>query len=549
MRFFSKQGGSWNVRKGFFLLFEGIFFLLVLISFANVFVNSSLYRRIVSIRGIWVLTWMGILLGFIFGGLFLFKRLTVWKKFLKEHTILMLGITVGLLFLFQLWFAKNTYTEIGWDCSTVVLQGYPEGDPFYFLTYPNNLLLAFLFQKANQVAQLLGIHNVWAVCIGINLIFIDLSIVFGALCARKILSVKGYYVSIFLLILVVGLSPYLTVPYSDTIALAFPILIFYLLLQLREQTVLWKRLVLAFLLGMVTLLGYFIKPTVIIVWIACAIWLLFQKNPKLTKARIKNGMCILAAVLIGIGVSSAIQSIAKQEVLDPYNQKELFYENEIPMTHFLMMGLHDEDGLYGAYYGTDLDTTKSIKGKQEKIEYNLSVIRQRVSDYGVIGLLEHLYHKYVWITMDGTFFYGGEGHFHRDIPKTEEGLRGLLQNITYCETPFYQQYYGQYLQALWALLLLGNGLYTIFAFRKKKMGMEWIMQISIVGLLLFLVLFEARSRYLILYLPFYVILATQGILQTMQWIRHGFTRFYLAGKKRSPHSHRNLLFRAKKPLK
>ena len=501
-----------RIGVGSLRLFEVGVLILLVMSIGNLFFNSSQYRRIVPIDQVQVLIWIALFFILLWAREFF---LTHWKKcriFFVKHKISIMVAGTIFLFLFQLWFAKNTYTEIGWDCSTVVLQGDPEGDPFYFLTYPNNILLAFLYKAANHLAYLFGIYNVWAVCIGVNILFLDLGIVFGMLACKKLLPTRGYYLSFVLMISVVGLSPYLTVPYSDTMALPFPAAIFFFLLLYREQQILWKKAVLAFFLGAATLMGYWIKPTVVIVWIAYGIWLLLKKKGKMDKTAFLRFSSAVGAFILGLGMVIGIQNLAKEKILGPYNQQVLFYENEIPMTHFMMMGLYDEGGLFGAYYGKDLDTTKSIQGKKEKISYNLLVIRQRLIDYGFTGFLQHLYHKYIWITTDGTFFYGGEGHFHRDIPKTETGVRGLLQNFTYCETPFYQQYYGQYLHAIWASLLFGNAWYAFISVRKKGIGMEFVMQMSILGLFLFLLLFEARSRYLFLYLPFFILLASRGIL-------------------------------------
>ncbi len=525
MRSVNCQGAfsKWGIPL--FRIFEGIFLLCLLISLVNLFVSPSEYRRILPVYGAVVLLWTAVFCAVFFLCAYLFRRFSVLGRLFGVHWRLILGIVTACLFLFQLWYAKQTYTEIGWDCSTVVLSASPQGDPYYFLTYPNNILIGFLFRAANKAAEVFEISNVWAVCIGVNLLFLDAGIVFGALCCKKLLPLRGYYLAFGLLIAVVGLSPYLTVPYSDTMALPFPIAIFYFLLLYREQTTLGKRLVLALLLGMTTLAGYLMKPTVVLVWIAWGIWLLLQKHRRPEKRAVVRALCVILAFVLGLGMVQGAQKLAKQTVLGEYNREELFYENEIPMTHFFMMGLHDEGGLFGAYYGEDADTTRAIAGKREKMGYHLSVIRQRLADYGVFGFLKHLYQKYVWITTDGTFFYGGEGHFHRDIPKEETGLRGLLQNFTYCETPFYQQVYGQYLHALWAFLLLGNLWFAVSSFRRRGMGMEFVMQLSLFGLFLFLMLFEARSRYLFLYLPFFILLASQGLSQAAVWGKNGAACF------------------------
>lgn len=249
-----------------------------------------------------------------------------------------------------------------------------------------------------------------------------------------------------------------------------------------------------------------------IVWIAYGIWWLMKKKGPVTKTVTIRLVYSLGAFLIAVGLVQGMEVLAREKELGDYNQKDLIYEKEIPMSHFLMMGLHDDEerGLYGAYYGEDVLNTRAIPGKKEKTEYHLKVVRERLSEYGFAGFIEHLYHKFTWISTDGTFFYGGEGHFHNNVPKTEKGIRGALQNITYCDTPFYQRYYGQYLHGLWMVILLGCILFALSGIRKRQLGMEFVLQISLFGIFLFLMLFEVRSRYLFLYLPFFILLACRG---------------------------------------
>ena len=501
-------------------VFEVLTFFMLVLSLVNLFVNSGMYRRIVSVNRKQTFLWMVLILAVFLLLLHFVLHFSNLRAFLVKRKYWVLGIGMGCLFLFQLVFASITYTEIGWDCGSVVYASSTTPDQFYFVVYPNNIMLAFLYKVANKLAGLVGIHNIWAVSIGVNILFTDIGIVFGALICKKLFSNRTYYLCVLLMVAVIGLSPYILVPYSDTMTLPFTTGIIWLILLFRKQEALWKKVVLAFLLGGATLTGYYIKPTVVIIWVAYAIWWLLRKKGPVTKTGIIRLACTLGAFLVAVGIVQGVQWIAKDKVLGSYNREDLIYQNEIPMSHFLMMGLYDdlERGLYGAFYGGDVSNTQAVVGKKEKTQYHMEVIKERLSEFGFKGFIKHLYHKYTWVTTDGTFFYGGEGGFHNNFSKTETGIRGALQNFTYCETPFYQQYYGQYLHGLWAVVLLGCSLFALFSIRKKQMDLAFVLQMSIFGIFLFLMLFEARSRYLFLYLPFFIILASQGIVQTEQTI-------------------------------
>ena len=54
-------------------------------------------------------------------------------------------------------------------------------------------------------------------------------------------------------------------------------------------------------------------------------------------------------------------------------------------------------------------------------------------------------------------------------------------------------------------------LLSVFSIRSKGTPKESILMLSIIGLTLFQLLFEARARYLFIYTPIYIILAILGI--------------------------------------
>ena len=70
-----------------------------------------------------------------------------------------------------------------------------------------------------------------------------------------------------LYVLLVGLSPWVSIPYSDSTALVFPIAILYLYTRQKQQKG-WKKACLWGAIGLLTMLGYHIKPQVAIATIA-----------------------------------------------------------------------------------------------------------------------------------------------------------------------------------------------------------------------------------------------------------------------------------------
>ena len=67
------------------------------------------------------------------------------------------------------------------------------------------------------------------------------------------------------------------------------------------------------------------------------------------------------------------------------------YDLEISYMHFLMMGMQEKQmiqkktgknqTLYGAYNGTDVENTNSIKGYKEKQNYNLKIVKREIKRF------------------------------------------------------------------------------------------------------------------------------------------------------------------------
>lgn len=70
----------------------------------------------------------------------------------------------------------------------------------------------------------------------------------------------------------------------------------------------------------------------------------------------------------------------------------------------------------------------------------------------------------------------------------------------------YYKYFESYLQSIW-LLILFISIFSIFKIRNHEL---LVIHLTIIGITLFLLLFEARARYLFLYSPYYLLLFVIG---------------------------------------
>ena len=195
--------------------------------------------------------------------------------------------------------------------------------------------------------------------------------------------------------------------------------------------------------------------------------------------------------------------------LNTFSVNYLGYERntniEMPMTHFLMMGINKERS--GVYLAEDVLYTQSYKGLDEKKDANIKEIKRRLKKYGIDGYVQLLVNKSLVNYNDGTFAWGVEGNFYSQICAEDGKLATLLKNIYYSDgSGEYYAYYSTMMQGVWILLLV----LSLFSFPYAKRYKITVLQLTIIGITLFLLLFEARARYLLLYAPYFIIVSILG---------------------------------------
>lgn len=137
----------------------------------------------------------------------------------------------------QFYLTCNYYFHTGWDVGVLsgAADAFLSGDTgsavFYLSTYPNNVLLFFVMLLCKQLDTLFGVISPSNGLLPFILLNCILSSVTGWLtyqnirhfCSRRwaILGFVFYWG-------LIGVSPWVGIPYSDSLTLAFPSLIFFL---------------------------------------------------------------------------------------------------------------------------------------------------------------------------------------------------------------------------------------------------------------------------------------------------------------------------------
>lgn len=345
----------------------------------------------------------------------------------------------------------------------------------YFQVYPYQtsvlLLLTFLYK--------IGISPIY-----FNIFCLYISYIFTYLTAKKIYSDNFRPLAVAILAAIFPVFYTFTpIYYTDTMSMPFTVMCIYFVTcgiksDDRKKSVVWFILA-----GFVTVLGYFIKASVGIILPAVLIFLLFTKISFKRKIALGSGFCgVFVCMSIVLNLLIAGTGIYTQESRKEY---------EFPKTHWVMMGIKS----YGGYFSSDFDKTYYAGDFEEKQRVNLEEIGTRVDGYNVFSFAYHVLIKVSRTWGDGAYFINN-GYLDSDF------VRGKVFNV--------------YANILNVCLMASVVLGLFRGARRGDFGILFLCRIILCGLMLFLVVWETRSRYLINFIPLVLLLsvATEPVSPT-----------------------------------
>ena len=390
---------------------------------------------------------------------------------------------------------------------------YGSGLYYYCCRYPNNLLLMALLRLEVLFSRaFLPDISPDGFLAAASIFLVALTFLFFVLVAGKFFRRRGPFVgSAAVYLLLVCLSPWAMIPYSDTYGLFMCMLLLMLGSYVAKHPLGWV------MIGFLGYVAYGIKPTAIFVLLAFVVARLLVLGVRRRGKRIAAAVFCLA---MGLVASFVCASCITGAFGIDWDESEQF-----SATHYLMLGLNDETD--GVYSSEDFDISFNTPDLETREEVNLAEARRRLENFGVAGLAKHELHKVLINFNDGRFAWAVEGHFYERTIQTGGSLSTFLCGILGSNDDL-QLYkgYSTSCQILWLITLLGIP-FGFMRLRKvdcagrnadnNATGLDAQRQVifltilfSVGALALFLLTFEARARYLYLYGGFYVLLAASG---------------------------------------
>ena len=195
-------------------------------------------------------------------------------------------------------------------------------------------------------------------------------------------------------------------------------------------------------------------------------------------------------------------------------------DSTIGWQHYFMMGLNvSRDGVYS---DEDYVFTKSFSTNEERNEANLQEAKKRIKELGIGGLFQHLSRKQLVNYGDGTFAWNVEGNsFAGDPEWAYNGISDFVRSFIKPDGINYN-WFISFKQLIWIMVLFLLLFVFVYPRRMSSYGDNCIivLAMSIIGLTIFELLFEARARYLFCYAPLFVILSGWGLRNIYSLIYH-----------------------------
>ena len=319
--------------------------------------------------------------------------------------------------------------------------------------------------------------------------------------ARRLRGVRGELMLLLMLALCLPVYLAASVIYTDTFSLPFMVLTLDLALRVPQQSTRRGQIICAALCGLCAFIGCQIKMTVAVVVIAAVIVWLLSMRPA------RAALCALLTVGILMGGTQAVHSAMLRDVLDP----AVVAQQHTPAIHWVMMSIPTSDNPYGGFSG-DYGITWGMMDAGASHEEVMASIYTRMKDriYSLrypSRLVPALLRKNAASQGDGTF---GMTEMLDDKPVRENAVSSFVLEG--------RARYGLYMgvcSGIWSahllLIVLSLGLDL-----KERDLRAALPAIAHLGMLMFLMLWEARGRYMFCDLPVALLLSMGGAVRARE---------------------------------
>ncbi|HEY0475331.1 MAG TPA: hypothetical protein VGD34_26860 [Kribbella sp.] len=423
-----------------------------------------------------------------------------WTLIIGSVGVLMVGVTG-----FFAWWGAYLTT---WDSQLIKWAAFEPSRNFtpylvdYFSRYPNNHAVLMLGRIARQGGRI-GLDYEAAFAL-INTAALALAGVAMVATVRILAGPRRALAALVALFVLVGLSPWVSVPYTDMPAIWIPMVaVFLFVLWIRAERK-SQRVLAALGYGAVLAIGYVLKVTPVVGMVSVLLALLVAGNrhPIFRTRRLR--LVFVALSVIAFLVTVRLTTVTSTAVADlpPLDTSV----SAVPLA-YVAAGIRLQHSASGRpiYGGFDQKVNGYTWKKPHAVQNRVSrqFIDQALSERGPVGTARFMTSKMLFNWGDGMFWARGEGQDEKS-PLLRHGWQADLVAAVNAPNGVGYATHVHVAQALWILLLI-SAAWGLLTGRCRQEVL--LMALTIAGIAAFTLVFQGRSRYLLGHAPVMIALA------------------------------------------
>ncbi|MGN0996137.1 MAG: hypothetical protein ACI4PG_04470 [Candidatus Ventricola sp.] len=356
----------------------------------------------------------------------------------------------------------------------------------YFARYENQWGFTLMLSAVWRLCSLLGIADAAPV-----LVLLQAALYVPGMCAglsvmRTLRGVRGELMLLAAAALCLPLLLAAAVLYTDTFSLPFVLIALDWALRALRAGTLRRQLGCAAVCGLAVLIGAQIKMTVLIVLIAAVLCWLLSARPARALA-----MCALSAAIVLSGTAAA-RSTALRVLVDP----QVHAQQRMPILHWVMMSVPRGDNPYGNA-PTDYNITWKMMDEGASREEIMRSICTRLKDR--VYTLRYP-NRLIAAALRKNVAFAGDGTFGMTEMLDDNPVRPNAVSEIVLEGGAHFPAYKAVCTGAFAAQLLLAWLGCLRDIRRRDTRAA-LLYVAFFGIAFFLMLWEARSRYLFSFVP------------------------------------------------
>lgn len=390
-------------------------------------------------------------------------------------------------------------TNPSWDlglciqsANEIIENGHSTDMAVYYIQAPNNIFITLMLTVVFKIFSIVGISNTNISTLIANIFFIQLAVLFLFKTSKRLFGNITACFTLILMFLFLPIYPYSTIMYTDTTSMFIPIALLYLIIKTYDNTSNKKKYLYDILIGCLMFISFKLKVTALIVIVA---FVIIQFINKKIFDTIK--ILLISGSIFIILNSTFVLFLTKTGIMGIPMEKT----KEIPYTHFIMMGMYDS----GAFSADEWQFTLRLPDYETRQNENIRVIKNRLKTYKTQGYIKFLNNKIKGQTW-GSGTYDFEGILNSYNVDNNIAHKFLLADGEYYQIVYY---YCQIYHFTMLICIAISIIYTIKNSNEERVLS--IAKLSIFGLLIFLLIWETRSRYMLNFIPIYILVFVSGI--------------------------------------